>query len=126
MLEPFALDSDPEDDGEMLAPRARIRSAIDPLSGSYNAQRVNYTSRSVTNSGHSKKPRTEPIQAPVSPTSGNISPETGSKREISAWETALNKVFDSQAREIDLKSVNLLLLAALEPDCVSFFLIQWL
>jgi hypothetical protein len=120
-LEPLSPDNDPEDKGEMLPPPARFRSAIDPLSGSYNARRVKYAFRSVANHGPSKKSRAQPPPSPVSPKYDDIFPETGSKREIRTWETALDKIFESGEREIDLKYGNSLLLTTLVPNRVSFF-----
>lgn len=120
-LEPFSLDNDPEDEGELLPPPARIRSAIDPLSGSYNAKRVKHAFLSVTKHEPSKKSRVQPTPSPVSPKSNDIFQETGSKREIRTWETALDKIFQSGEREIDLKYGNSLLLTTLAPNHVSFF-----
>jgi len=111
-VEPLSLDNDPEDEGEFLLPRARILSAIDPFSGSYNFKRVKHAKPS-------KKSRTQPTPTPVSPIRDDIFSETGSKRDITTWETALNKVFDSGEREIDLKYGNSLLLTTLVPNRVS-------
>lgn len=121
MLEPLSLDSDPEDEGEMLPPPARIRPAIDPLSGSYNDKRVKHAFRSMTNHGPSKKSRVQSTPSPVSPSCDDIFPETGRKREIRTWEAALDKVFESGEREIDLKYGNPLLLIAFAPNRISFF-----
>jgi len=122
MLEPLSPDNDPEDEGEMLPPPARFRSAIDPFSGSYNAKRVKHAFRSVTDHGPSKKSRVQqPTPSPVSPKYDDIFSETGRKREIRTWEAALDKIFESGEREIDLKYGNSLLLIAIVPNRVSFF-----
>jgi len=111
-VEPLSLDNDPEDEGEILPPRARILSAIDPFSGSYNFKRVKHANPS-------KKSRAQPTLTPVSPTCDDIFSKTESKRDIRTWETALNKVFDSGEREIDLKYGNSLLLTTFVPNRVS-------
>lgn len=122
MLEPLSPDNDPEDEGEMLPPPARFRSAIDPFSGSYNAKRVKHAFRSVTDHGPSKKSRVQqPTPSPVSPKYDDIFSETGRKREIRTWEAALDKIFESGEREIDLKYGNSLLLTEIVPNRVSFF-----
>lgn len=115
MLEPLSPDNDPEDEGEMLPPRARILS-IDPLSGSYNDKRVKYAFRSVENQKPSKKSRIQPTSSPVSPMRDDVFPDPGKKREIGTWEAAVDKVFHFGAREIDLKNCNL---TSIPPQFIS-------
>ncbi|KDR80535.1 hypothetical protein GALMADRAFT_264500 [Galerina marginata CBS 339.88] len=97
VIEPLSLD-DAHDDERELPRQTRLNTTIDPLAGSYNANRMKTTAigpqKKLRLDIQPNTPRVDPQQTPKV--------ETAAEREERLWEKALEEAFETRIRKIDL------------------------